>query len=726
MKKLKFSLISVLLISIFVFSSPSGLKVYNLKIKGSKEIELGVGSGLGIEEGLSGYLYFSSKGKTEKVLITVIQAEPNRSVAILERPLPENARIIYAVFFPSRKILREEVVVEAFRYPEKLTTLPAAEIVKGGKEIKESMKDSVADALLDAGVPQIGMGGLTKAIAVRGLARRRSLLLVDGTRVNTDRRTGPSAHFISPFLIDHIEVIKGPTSVFYGSDAIAGVVNMHTLEPDLNLGFNGTLFSGYSSSSDRKNVALSFGKGFGKVGFITAFDLVSADDYQSPLGKVSHSGYNRENLFFKTELTSSGRSFDLMVLQSHGWDIGKPMWSNPNKITWYPKENHILIKGGYKHSSFLGKNIDFNVNFYLHPYSRKTHSEKWGDFLLKKEEAEVSSFDYGLDVALNKVYRRTRIIFGMDFKGVDKMNAKTNTWHFSAPEVVEEALHQEPIVNGRKTTAGFFFTFDYNTDRIDLTLGARLDEIFTAAEGWEKKENKAVSAFSGISLLLTKNIAAFLSAGRAFRAPSLSELYYSGLTGRGYVIGNPGLSPETSYNLEAGVRYFSKNAFLGVYIFKYWIHDMIERYRSEESIYTYGNIEEGILKGAEIEYELRPTKFLTISGNFISYKGTTPEDEPLNDIPPMRAFVKIRAEKGKVFSSLEYIHQWEYRNPGPAEIPIEAFDLLNLRAGLSFSSRVSINLAVENLFDETIFARPDPDAPPEPSRTFKAGILCKF
>ncbi len=88
--------------------------------------------------------------------------------------------------------------------------------------------------------------------AIRGMARGRVLLLVDGARVTSERRVGPSATFLDPAVLEGIDVARGPGSVAYGSDALGGVISMRTknAEPGspLRVGGTGTLRRRHSRS----------------------------------------------------------------------------------------------------------------------------------------------------------------------------------------------------------------------------------------------------------------------------------------------------------------------------------------------------------------------------------------------------------------------------------------------------------------------------------------------
>ena len=726
MRKFFFSL---LLLSFLLPSDLIRLKAKVTEVKGNRIIILDKGKKQGIEKGMEGEIFLRRIGKTEKIEFTIIKVDKKFSKAELKKSLKANTLILYAeILFERQPFLNEEITVRAFRYTEKIASLPASEAVVNSSEIEKNMKSTVASSLLEEpGLSQVGMGGATKAIAVRGMARRRSLVLIDGTKVNSDRRTGPSVHFLSPQLIDRIEVTKGATPVFYGSDALAGVVNIYTKEPDPGRGLYGNLNAGYSSGENGKNFSFLVNKGFGKFGFISDFNIISADDYQSPIGKVPHSGYKRENFFAKGVAVGKDRSFTLTFIQSHGWDIGKPRWKSQSKPTWYPEEDHNIFKAEYRDSSLIGKGIEMEVELYGHPYRRKTHSEKWGEYLKKLELSSISSFDYGGNLIFGKEFGNSlRTKFGVEILGRGNLNASNAKTYFSSSGSVEKSSHEDPIKKGNKISRGAFLSLDYSKGRLDLTLGLRTEGITTSAEGWKTKDNFALGAFSGASLSLSKHTVFFLSAGRAFRVPSLSELYYSGVTGRGYVVGNPDLSPEKSYNIEVGFRFFSHRAFFGIYTFKYWINNIIERFLIEEGIYTYGNIIQGKLKGIEGEFEWKPLDCFSLSGNLSTYKGVSSKGERLNDIPPLRLISTARFEKGNLYAELNYIHQGSLKKPGPAEISIEKFNLLNVRLGCRVGDNFYARASVENILNSTYFSRPDPEAPPEPSRNFRLSLEWNF
>ena len=120
---------------------------------------------------------------------------------------------------------------------------------------------------------------------------------------------------------------------------------------------------------------------------------------------------------------------------------------------------------------------------------------------------------------------------------------------------------------------------------------------------------------------MTDEIVVFANVSKAYRVPSLTELFYTGITGRGFVISQPNLRPETSFNLDAGLKFIFKRFFAGIYSFYYEIDDLIELYWIDaiENIYTYGNVNKGKISGYELEVEYYPIPKLKVFGNFFSF-----------------------------------------------------------------------------------------------------------
>ena len=141
--------------------------------------------------------------------------------------------------------------------------------------------------------------------AIRGLARGRTLILVDGSRSTTERRAGSNASFLDPGVARTIEVARGPGSVAYGSDAFGGVIAVRTRGPDYDeswgVRFAGT--AGWGVPEQRGELEVS--RGFGSGGLIVGVRARDFDDYDSPSGTVTNSGWRDRGVRARWEHTTN-------------------------------------------------------------------------------------------------------------------------------------------------------------------------------------------------------------------------------------------------------------------------------------------------------------------------------------------------------------------------------------------------------------------------------------
>ena len=219
----------------------------------------------------------------------------------------------------------------------------------------------------------------------------------------------------------------------------------------------------------------------------------------------------------------------------------------------------------------------------------------------------------------------------------------------------------------------------------------------------------------------------FCNVGRAFRFPSLGESFYTGITGRKYIVGNPMLEPESSFNIDTGLKISTKKYFIGLYLFSYRIDQLIERYRNEYHIYTYDNIHRGRILGGEIEVQYTPLKNVNLFGHYFYYKGRSDiENEPLNDIPAPRIYVGGKIFFNRLWFECNFLYSFKKNDPGSAEIKNGSYNLLNIKSGYYLSSELFLYVKASNLLNERYYSNPDPDIPEAKRLNFSTGIHFYF
>jgi len=652
-----------------------------------------------------------------------------------EELLPSDKEAVADLVIRLIPLIRQtaEVSVTALRYPEPATKVPAAQTVIPTELLEERLAPNITEALaMTPGVASMGSGGFSVVPSIRGLARRRILVLVDNARVTSDRRTGPNASFVNPEDLERIEVLRSPSSMFYGSDAIGGVVNLFTKNPPADDGIVGRLHAGYGTVNAEKAYGLSLAGRKEAWGFYLSFHGLEADNYESPKAEVLQSQYAQSGLLGKVVYETDARRMSLSFLGSRGKDIGKPNQTSATKPTWYPRENNNLAQFAWTEKSLAGGEL--SVQAYANPNFLETRTQTLtGGAKTKDSSSRTESAEYGVQVSYAKRVGKTlRLTGGADLFGRTGVRATLHEESFDAAGALTKVYDEKAYDRGRSTDAGVFLSGDYSgLGNFDLVGGLRWDVLSQTAhpgggaEAMDKRDD-AVTGFLAASYRFTPSLMLFANAARAYRTPGLGERFYSGITGRGFIIAQPNLRNERSLNWDAGLKWISPRVYAAVYGFYYTVDGLIDRTQVAPSVYTYGNVDKGRIKGLEFEAEAYPLSGWKLFGTVASLEGKSASTgSRLNDIPPLRAVVGTRVFWGKFSAELSGILQAKKENPGPAEIAIPACRVFQLKASYFFYP-VNVYLVVGNLFNQTYLGRLDPEAMEEPGRGAVVGLSYSF
>ena len=574
--------------------------------------------------------------------------------------------------------------------------------------------------------------------SIRGLARNRILILIDNARVASDRRTGPNASYINPEDIDRVEILRSPSSIFYGSDAIGGVIHIFTKAAKED-GIHGNVHAGYGTNNANAEYGLSLTGKKGPFSFYLSGQNNEADDYESPDGLVGQSRYGQAGFLGRAAYETEARRIDLSFLLARGTDIGKAANNASTKPTWYPRENQNLAQLHWTEKKVAGGELNFMA--YANPNFLETRTNTITGYIggvsdgyvSKEGYAKTESTEYGTQLSYSKTFGEDfRVTGGMDLFGRAAAGAINTEVSYNSSGVITKTVDETPYTDGKRRDIGFYLSADYaGINNIDLIAGVRYDTISQSANpggGTETSESntEAVTGFFGVSYRLTDRWTMFANVSRAYRTPGLSELFYSGITGRGVIIAQPNLTPETSANGDIGVRYVGKRFFAGLYGFRYRIDDLIDRYLVSDKVYTYLNVEDVLITGVEFEFEYYPLNGWKIFGNCSAMNGESrATEEPINDITPLRAQLGSRFQLRNLSFEISGFYQADKDNPGAAEITIPSYSYVQARIGYDFPS-IGVYALVKNAFNEAFLGRPDPDGVYEPGRNIIFGARYRF
>jgi len=624
---------------------------------------------------------------------------------------------IKVILIPKDRIV-EEIVVTPFNSKGKFIQNPLSQSRISELEIKEKQSDNLVDTITESSsVYFIGKGGFNKTPSIRGLARRRVLILFDGARITSDRRVGASGSLVPMEFLEGIDILKATTSVLYGSDAIGGVINMR-LSSENHENFM-TFTSNYQTNNKEFNNSLVFrGKINKKISFYTGGKILNSDNYYSPEGEVYNSGYGLKSGIIQMNYNDSGKEMVLRYFGGFGKDMGKPdRDNNPLKYSFNPRMYDQFLQLKYKQK--LNK-ANINFDFYYNPslYELKKND----DLINKTTYSKYTSNNYGVKIYLTgDLFKSINYNFGIDIfnrKGLSVENREIK-------DDVETISY--PIVDANRLDLALFGIFDYAfSKKGKLVFGLRYN-LFDAkgiTESFEKEINDSyTSLFVGINYGIFKNINFFINASTGYRMPSLSELFYTGVSGRKYVVGNSNLLSERSLNYETGLRFNTNKFYIEMSMFRYDIKDLIERFKNDEGIYTYDNIYSAYINGFELEFQGFLLNNLEVFGYYNYYIGRDSESKDyINDIPAPRLFLGVKLFINQFWFEINSLYSFEKDNPGPAEIENNDFLLINLKTGYYFSSKLFLYLRITNLFNTFYYPSADPDIPPAMGLSFSLGL----
>jgi outer membrane receptor protein involved in Fe transport len=222
--------------------------------------------------------------------------------------------------------------------PDIEATPTAATASLSQAEIQTRLPSNLIQALENvAGVNQVSEGQAAVP-AVRGLAGGRTLILIDGARVNSERRAGASATFLDPEVLEGVEVARGPGSVAYGSDAFGGVIAVTTRKVAPSSPWAGRVSATLGTGVPERRVGADVSKGFAAGSLLVAAHARDVNDWESPSGPTFNSGYNDGGLLAKVTHTVADGFLSVGYQGDFGRDIERPRNNSRTVRFFYPEE----------------------------------------------------------------------------------------------------------------------------------------------------------------------------------------------------------------------------------------------------------------------------------------------------------------------------------------------------------------------------------------------------
>ncbi|BEI43216.1 TonB-dependent receptor [Polynucleobacter sp. HIN10] len=426
----------------------------------------------------------------------------------------------------------DPVIVTATRTPTRANDVLADYVFIGPEEIADAGQTSLVELLQRQRGVEItgasGSGGAGASVFLRGTSNQQSLLLIDGVRVEAGFLGGPTWSAIPLAIIDRIEIIFGPQSSLYGSDAIGGVIQIFTKTGEGP--FQASASTGYGTYGTTISEAGIFGRA-GKDSQVkyslsatqevsSGFNLIATNmPFRSTYNTTQNMGYTRDGgtgklslefsrgqelgiQFFASRLKSQASATPSQLAESIGSTSSFAIFSN-NQITnvW---KSYIQVSQSYD----SGQNL-----FYNSLYNTKQNIYTW-----------QNDIQVGEDTLQLLAERRSQNVFSDDLN-------YNSSWPFP-----REQFSQTRNTN---SLAGLY----------QLKRGAHLANASFRNDnitGYGSQNTGGIS----YGYFFTKQLRANINYGTGFRAPTFNDLYYPGY-------GNSNIQAEKSKNTEAGIHYES-------------------------------------------------------------------------------------------------------------------------------------------------------------------------
>jgi outer membrane receptor protein involved in Fe transport len=603
-----------------------------------------------------------------------------------------------------------------------------------GNQVAQRSPESLMQAIETVpGVSQVSEGHASVP-AVRGMAGGRTLILIDGGRVSAERRVGPGASFLDPSVIGSVNVVRGPASVAYGSDAFGGVISVATRRAEPGSPFKAAMTGTLGRGVPEARGALELSKGFDRGGLLVQGHVRNAEDYQSPAGEVFNSSW-RDSGALAAFTHEVGRGALALTWQGDfGRDFSRPRNNSATVRSFYPFENSHRLTAAYDISNVAGFE-QMSFTGFFGTYEQRTDQDRFATASTGRslERADVSARDYHVKATAARSVGGGRTEIGIDVNGRFGLQAVEVRESYALSGALLSRASILSIDNARRSDVGVFAQIDVPlAPRARLAAGARADRVTTSNSagffGDRTTSHAAGSGFASLTLGPARGVSLTAQLSRGFRDPVLSDRYYRGPTGRGFITGNPDLDPETSLQADLALRYTGARAQFAVYAYQYRVNDLVERYQTETDFLFFRNRGRARLRGLEIEGRADLGRGTTIQVTGQTSRSRALDDDAFldNASTDVASLIARKEFGGSGWAQARLARYADDDRPGPTEIAMPGYTLLDLGAGWKIRRHFELLMMARNLTDALYRASPDPRFVFAPGRSLSATLVARF
>lgn len=628
----------------------------------------------------------------------------------------------------------ETVHVTASRVEQELMEVPMSVSVITSKDIEKSGAKTVGDLLSDIPGVEIkndGGQGIDR-VKIRGEDAFRTLVMIDGQKVAEHKSMSGAPILIDPSMIERIEVIKGPASVLYGSDAIGGAINIITKKGGTRA-VQGEISAGMDTSASGKNVSAGI---YGNVnGWEYRLNAAteSYDNLETPIGEVPYTEFDSRSasLYLAYNINENMKVGGTIDYYNLDFMSGTQDGSYDEFFVDVPKWDRT------KGALFFEMN---NVNDYLarlrldvfHQRSNKDmHNHVIQDITMDSyadNQLDQTGFSAQSDWQLGDHY----LIAGYEFS-YDSLDAETNSilspkpsmkiksnsvWDANQQQHSVYASMESPVLADVSLTYGVRYTW--------VQSEADYEKSGTSsATSWSRDSSDGHAVFNlGAVWRAAEDVSLRASWAQGYRFPIIQELFVDSTMGGATTLSNPDLKPETSDNFEIGLRWSNAAFSVDSAVFYSKADDYIDSLLTAQTpmgkTYRYTNVSEATTYGLETSFSLNvfesfePYTTFTLMRRKFEQNGISTYDSGTPEMTTRYGVrwngvvegLNLRADAFAISRSESVQRNFDY-DPTKADSKKESFHLggattFNLTAGVSFGkdSAHSIDVGLYNITDK--------------------------
>lgn len=633
--------------------------------------------------------------------------------------------------------VNEEVTVTAGVAPSIDTAPGAGMTMLSGRDIALRQPANLMQTLENVpGVNQVSEGQAAVP-AVRGLARGRTLILIDGARVTSERRVGPSATFMDPASIASVDIARGPGSVAYGSDALGGVISVQTTRPIINGPWRGRASFTLGTGIPDRGGIVELQKGFSTGAVLVQAHGRNVEDYDGPKTVVLNSGYEDSGFLARVDKTVGTGILSVGWQSDFGRNIERPRNNSSATRFYYPFENSHRATVSFDQHRTAGLDL-LRVQGFFGTIEQRTDQDRIPTASVTRQigRADIESKDFSLRAIGEKSLNRARLEFGADINGRTGLEAHDIQINYNlAGEETSRTDNLSTDWARRLDTGLFVQASGALASRLQASGGARVDFVKSKNRGGffgdQSVSHEAFSGFGALTVGPFDSLSFTAQISRGFRDPTLSDRFYRGPTGRGFITGNPDLDPETSVQIDLSARYATERLRVMAYVYQYRITDLVERYSTATDFFFFRNRGKAQFRGfeAEIQAELGSGFTMSMAGQIARGRALDEgqDDLWLDDVAPNNVSLMLRKrllDKGSAHVRLATFAT--DNRPGVSEIRAPGYTLLDAGASWWVSPNVELRANGRNLLNRTYYASPDPRFVFAPGRSASVTAAISF